>query len=412
MNNQTIKKVELLAPAGNFEKLEIAIHYGADAVYLSGPDFSLRNFSGNFSMDELPRAIDLCHKKNVKVYIACNIYPRNYEKDSMREYLTIIGTIGPDAIIISDPGVLLEASSRIPHIPIHLSTQSNTTNSQSVRFWEKQGVKRINLARELSLKEIGEIASLCSAEIECFVHGAMCISYSGRCLLSSFMTNRESNRGMCAHACRWNYAVVEETRPGKYMPVIEDNRGTYIFNSRDLCMIHHLREIIQSGVRSIKIEGRMKSIHYVASTVKTYREAIDSYYDHPNHFEIKQDWIDELNKISHRGYCTGFYFNDPLQVSPNFENTMNKAYRFVGKVIENQGPRRILVETRNMICNGSVVDILSVNQPSRRTKIIDMQDKSGKTVSIAHPNTHLTMILDIECSTNDLLRIDATIDNI
>ncbi|MBW2180659.1 MAG: U32 family peptidase [Deltaproteobacteria bacterium] len=409
MNNKTFNKVELLAPAGNFEKLDIAIHYGADAVYLSGPDYSLRNFSDNFSNEELPKAIDFCHQHNVKVYLACNIYPRNSEHDSFLEYLSFIGKMEPDAIIISDPGILMESASRIPHIPIHLSTQSNTTNYKSVLFWEKQGVKRINVARELTLTEIKEIVSLCSAEIECFIHGAMCISYSGRCLLSSFMTGRDSNRGMCAHPCRYKYAVVEELRPGIYMPVSEDSRGSYIFNSNDLCLINHIPEIIETGITSLKIEGRMKGIHYVASTVKTYREAIDSYYDNPQNFEVKKDWIDELNKISHRGYCTGFYFGDPVQTASNHKNSVNAEYLFVGKVIDKINHQKVSVHIRNKINKEDVLDILSIKNSSRQAKVIDMSDHKGNSISFAQPNSIVSIVLDAECSKNDLLRRESTV---
>jgi len=267
-----IRTIELLAPAGSFEKLETAIHYGADAVYLSGQNFSLRNFAGNFSMDELYRAVCLARLKNVRVYLACNIYPRNFEEAAIVEYLHQIGDLRPDAIIIADPGILLEARRIIPHIPVHLSTQANTTSRLSARFWESLGVARINVARELSLREIKEIADATPIEIEAFVHGAMCISHSGRCLLSSFMAGRDGNRGMCAHPCRWNYFLVEETRPGQYMPVLEDARGTYIFNSKDLCMIDHVSEMIEAGITSFKIEGRLKGINYLATVVKTYRE--------------------------------------------------------------------------------------------------------------------------------------------
>lgn len=404
MNKKTHKKVELLAPAGNFEKLEIAIHYGADAVYLSGPDFSLRNFSGNFSLDELPHAIDVSHKNNVKVYLACNVFPRNFEHNKILEYLSFIGEIAPDAIIISDPGILMDAHKRIPHIPIHLSTQSNTTNFQSVRFWEKHNVKRVNLARELTLKEIKEIVSVCSAEIECFIHGAMCISYSGRCLLSSYMAGRHSNQGMCAHPCRWKYAVVEELRPGIYMPIAEDSRGTYIFNSNDLCLIHHIPECIEAGITSFKIEGRMKGIHYVGSVVKTYREAIDTYYDNPHNFEVKIEWVEELNKISNRGYGTGFYFDDPAQISPNYENREHTEYLFVGKIIGKTDHQKVNVQIRNKLYKGDMLDILSLKHPSRQVKVIDIIDHNGISISFAQPNSQVFIALDAECSKNDLLR--------
>lgn len=399
-----LEKVELLAPAGNFEKLEMAVHYGADAVYLSGPDFSLRNFSGNFSLEELPLAVDFCHENTVKVYVACNIYPRNFDHKAILEYLSFIGDLNPDAVIISDPGVLMDAAELIPHIPVHLSTQSNTTGYRSAHFWEKQGVKRINLARELSLREIKEIVSVCGIEIECFIHGAMCISYSGRCLLSSFMAARDSNRGRCAHPCRWKYAVVEELRPGEYMPIAEDNNGSYIFNSRDLCMIHHIPDIIEAGVASLKIEGRMKGIHYVAATVKTYREAIDAYYDDPKNCGVRNDWVEELNKISHRGYCTGFYFSDASQILPNVKNTINETYRFVGKVTEKINNTGIRVEIRNKLHAGDRVDILSPKIPSRPATVMDITDENGNSIPFAQPNSRVYIRLDAACSQNDLLR--------
>jgi len=281
------KKVELLAPAGNFEKLEIAIHYGADAVYLAGKTFSLRSFSENFTFDKLQQAVKFAQRQGVKAYVTCNIYPRNHEQKALAEYLNILGDIGPDAVIVTDPGALMMASKIIPHISLHLSTQANTTNYQSALFWQRLGIKRINVARELSLTEINEMAQRCDLEVEAFVHGAMCISYSGRCLLSNFMVNRDSNHGECAHPCRWKYAVVEEHRPGQYLPIEEDHRGSYIFNSKDLCMIEHIPEMVESGVASLKIEGRMKGIHYLASTVKTYREAIDAFLKNPENYRVK-----------------------------------------------------------------------------------------------------------------------------
>jgi putative protease len=345
------RKIELLAPAGNFEKLEIAIYYGADAVYLAGKEFSLRNFSENFTLDELHKAIKLAHNYGVKTYIACNTYSRNSEQKAIKDYLQALGEISPDAIIIADPGTLMEANKTIPNIPLHLSTQANTTNYKSVLFWEKFGVKRINIARELSLIEIKEIISRCSVEIEAFVHGAMCISYSGRCLLSAFMTNRSSNLGKCSHPCRWNYAVMEEKRPGQYYPIAENNDGTYIFNSKDLCMIEHIPEIIESGLSSVKIEGRMKGINYIASAVKVYREAIDLYYENPATYKTQKYWIDELNNISHRGYCTGFYFSDPEQILPNFGSNLNPGQVFIGRVIEVNNNQSVNINVRNKFFN-------------------------------------------------------------
>jgi len=398
------RKIELLAPAGNFEKLETAIHYGADAVYLAGKNFSLRNFSGNFTLDELHKAVKFAHNQGIKVYVACNTYSRNSEQKAIEDYLKALGDIGPDAVIVADPGILMEASKIIPQIPLHLSTQANTTNYKTVMFWEKFGIKRINIARELSLKEIKEIASRSSIEIEAFVHGAMCISYSGRCLLSSFMTNRSSNLGKCSHPCRWQYAVVEEKRPNEYFPIAENKKGTYIFNSRDLCMIEHIPEMIEAGLFSLKIEGRMKGINYVASAVKVYREAIDSYYENPAGYKIQKYWIDELNKISHRGYCTGFYLGDIEQVIPNYEYNLNSGQVFIGRVIDGNSHQSINIDIRNKVFKGDSVEILTRKGPSRKDEIIQIIDQNGESVSFAQPGSKVTIILNNDCYANDLIR--------
>ena len=398
------RKIELLAPAGNFEKLEIAIHYGADAVYLAGKEFSLRNFSGNFTIDELRKAVKFAHDQQVKIYVACNIYSRNPDQQAIGEYLKELGDIGPDAVIIADPGILMEAAKSIPQIPLHLSTQANTTNYNSVRFWEKFSIKRINIARELSLKEIKGIILRTSIEIEAFVHGAMCISYSGRCLLSSFMTNRSSNLGECSHPCRWKYAVVEAKRPGEYFPIEENKSGTYVLNSKDLCMIEHIPEIIESGLSSMKIEGRMKGINYVATAVKVYREAIDLYYENPDGFKIQEYWIDELNKISHRGYCTGFYFDDPKQISPNFEYSINAGQLFIGKVINQAGHKSVNIDVRNKIFKGDNVEILTRNGPSRKDIVMQIIDQSGESLSFAQPGSKVSISFNNDCLPNDLIR--------
>lgn len=402
---KTKNKVELLAPAGNFEKFEIAVHYGADAVYLAGKNFSLRNISENFSFDELQKAVKIAHSRNVKIYVACNIYSRNYEQQAISDYLHKIGEIRPDAIIISDPGVFLESRHIMPQIPVHLSTQANTTNYKTVLFWQNLGVKRVNVARELSLKEINEIAVRGQVEVEAFVHGAMCISYSGRCLLSSFMANRDSNRGICSHPCRWKYSVVEELRPGKYMPVFEDERGSYIFNSRDLCMIEHIPEMIESGIDSLKIEGRMKGINYIASAVKVYREAIDSYYADPVSYKVKDGWIKELAGINNRGYCTGFYFGDPEQVSPNYKKfNPSNGRLFIGKVCESNGSNGVNIEVRNKFYKGDFIEILSRKGPVMQDKIDDIFDESSLPLSHAQPGSHVTIKIATKCFSNDLIR--------
>ncbi len=401
--------IELLAPAGNLEKLEIAIHYGADAVYLGGKEFSLRNFSGNFTLEELRQAIRYAHARNVKVYLACNIYARNQDQPALAEYLGEASRIGPDALIVADAGVLMLARDIAPQIPIHLSTQANTTSYLSARFWEAFGVARINVARELSLTEIAEMAAKCSLEIEAFVHGAMCISYSGRCLLSNFMARRDGNRGQCAHACRWKYAVVEETRPGRFMPFAEDPRGAYLFNARDLCMIEHLPAMIDAGIDSLKIEGRMKGINYLAATVKVYREAIDACLASPETYRVQEQWERELSRVNNRGYCTGFYFGDPDQVTPDYTGSATfSAYRIAAKVLPGDIDRHPLVEVRNKICPGDVVEIISPGRLARENIIDAIIDESGRPAAAAQPGSRVALALSTSCFPNDLIRkIDA-----
>jgi U32 family peptidase len=405
MTHASSGRVELLAPAGSPEKMEIAIHYGADAVYLAGKEFSLRNFSGNFSMAELGRAIPYAHQRDVRVYVAVNVFSRNHEQSAIAGYLTAVAEMGPDAFIISDPGVLRIAFQHVPHIPVHLSTQANTTNYNSALFWRDLGVKRINAARELTLAEIRGISEACDIEIEAFVHGAMCMSYSGRCLLSAFMAHRDGNRGMCAHPCRWRYALVEEKRPGKYLPVFEDDRGTYIFNAGDLCMIGHLPDLIRTGVHSLKIEGRMKGIHYLAATVKVYREAIDAYYADPSTFEIKAAWQQELSRISHRPYCTGFYFGDPDQTVPNFDHALPATLQtFLGKVVRTLANGTLLVDTRNKFFNGEEVEILPAKGPVQQDRIIALQDEKGAALAFAQPNQLVMLTLTQGYTPKDLIR--------
>lgn len=398
-------KVELLAPAGSFEKLKIAIHYGADAVYLAGKDFSLRNFSGNFTPRELGEAIDYARARAVKTYLAVNIFSRNHEQPAIADYLAQAGDMGPDALIIADPGVLAAAREIVPHLPIHLSTQANTTNYNSALFWQGCGVQRVNVARELSLKDIREISERCTLEIEAFVHGAMCMSYSGRCLLSNFLNRRDSNRGMCSHPCRWRYAVLEETRPGQYFPIMEDDRGTYLLNARDLCMIDHLPDLITAGIDSLKIEGRMKGINYLASTVKVYREAIDAYYRDPASWETQPAWRHELTSISHREYSTGFYFDDPDQTTPNYTNSLPATIQtFLGKVIENMGKSRILLDTRNKIFAGETVEVLPARGPAKPERVMGIVDEAGESVPFAQPNSRVVITLGKDYAPNDLIR--------
>jgi len=399
------KKVELVAPAGSREKLTIAIHYGADAVYLGGKDFSLRSYATNFTLDEIARAVAYAHGLGVKVYVACNIYARNDEQRPIEDYLVRLGQIGPDALIVSDPGILLKAAERVPGLPVHLSTQSNTTNLNSALFWANAGVRRVIAARELSLAEIKTIAGRCPIEIEAFVHGAMCISYSGRCLLSNFLSGRDSNRGMCCHPCRWQYALMEETRPGQYWPITEDKRGTYIFNSKDLCMIEHIPELVESGIAAFKIEGRMKGINYLASAVKVYREAIDTYYENPLTYRVRTLWREELEKINRRGYCTGFYFGDPDQVLPDFENVGPRpGFKFVGKVLAPSCSGWTLVEVRNRLSLNDAIEILPRRGRARKAVIHAMADPAGGNIQTAQPGRKVKMSLGSAAAANDLIR--------
>jgi U32 family peptidase len=400
-----MRKIELLAPAGNFEKLEIAVHYGADAVYLAGKEFSLRNFSGNFDLEEMEQAIAYGHANGIKLYVACNIYPRDDELPGIRDHLAAIGKLNPDGVIVADPGIFTLARETIPAIPVHVSTQANTTNAQTARFWQSMGAVRVNVARELTLEEITHIVNTAPIEVEAFVHGAMCISYSGRCLLSSFMAQRDSNRGRCAHPCRWQYSVVEAQRPGRYMPIIEDARGTYIFNSNDLCMISHIPELIRAGITSLKIEGRMKGIHYLASTVKVYREAIDRWYADPEGYETDPDWTTELDRIDNRGYCTGFYFDDPDQVAPNLSNRKpDPGARFAGKVLHAAGSTPPLVEVRNKIKTGDRVEILPARGKTRAGVIEKIVDQAGQPVTVAQSGNIVTLYVSAVCSKMDLIR--------
>lgn len=400
-----IIKPELLAPAGNFEKLELAVHYGADAVYLAGHNFSLRNLSDNFSRHELKSAVEFAHSKGVKVYIACNIYSRNEDQENIKKFFIELASINPDALIIADPGIVFLSKKIIPHIHIHLSTQANTTNYNAVQFWADAGIKRVNLARELSIEEIREISSCSSMETEAFIHGSMCISYSGRCLLSNFLTGRDSNRGLCTHPCRWKYSVVEEQRPGEYHPIVEDERGTYIFNSKDLCMIGHIPELINAGITSLKIEGRMKGIGYLASVVKTYRSAIDSYMRDPENFFVKPEWEHELDQMYHRDYSTGFYFNRPEQIIPDYKNKrIGMIHSFIGKILKYNPDRTITLDIKNKISVGDSIEILTPKGPSLKTVVSDIYDENSNPVPHAQPNTHSTLKIGTECNANDIIR--------
>jgi putative protease len=406
-------RIELLAPAGNREKLETAIHYGADAVYLAGKNFSLRSYSGNFDADALADAVALAHAHGVRAYVACNIYPRNDEEDAIRQYLCRIGEMRADAVIIADPGILMLARRVIGHVPIHLSTQANTTSRHTALFWQSQGVRRINAARELTLTEIRELTDAVSIEVEAFAHGAMCVAYSGRCLLSSAMTGRDANRGLCAQPCRWKYFLMEETRPGRYMPVAEDDRGTYVFNAKDLCMIDFIPDMINAGITSLKIEGRLKGMIYLAAAVKIYREAIDAWLANPERYNIPDYWRTELAAINVRGYGTGFYFKDRFPAETNLDNQPPRTPpRFIGTIREGIDADRIRIHIRNRLAAGDMVEILPKTGPAIDAVVESITSSDG--VSNAVVSAGENMIIKLNRSgayqTGDIVRTPACED--
>ena len=404
------EQFELLAPAGDLEKLKTAIIYGADAVYFGGEMFSLRAGAGNLTIEEMKEGIAFAHERGKRCYLTINIFAHNEDIEPLTSYLQQIKDLGLDAFIVSDPGIVDLIQEVIPAAEIHLSTQANMTNYRTAGFWHKLGVKRLVLARELTLPEIRQIRENIppEMEIEAFVHGAMCISYSGRCLLSNFMIERDANRGMCAHPCRWKYALVEEKRPGEYYPVEEDERGTYILNSRDLCMIEHIPEIVGSGIMSAKIEGRMKSIFYVATVVHTYRKAIDAYFADPAHYKFDEDWMRELKKVSHREFTTGFYFHQPTNKDQNYQTSAyTREYSFVGLIKEyDEETGFALVEQRNKMTLGEEIEIFGPDIDFFTQNITEMLDaQTGENLESApHPQQLLKMKMDHPVKPHYILR--------
>lgn len=383
-------ELELLAPAGDMEKLKTAVRFGADAVYFGGEMFSLRAGAGNFTVPEIEEAMDWLHAHNAKGYMTINIYPHNGDILPLRDYIGKIRHIPVDAFLVSDPGVMGLIREQIPDAEIHLSTQANTTNYLTARFWAEQGVKRIVCAREMSLEEIRVMRAELpeDIEIESFVHGAMCISYSGRCLLSNFMAGRDANRGACTHPCRWKYALVEEQRPGQYYPIEEDAYGSYILNSRDLCMIDRIPDLAEAGVYSLKIEGRMKSMYYVATVVTAYRAAIDAYLSDPGNYVFDTKYYDELCKASHREFTHGFYYNKPTDKDQNYlTSDYTRDYSFIGLVRETDGSTGLTtVEQRNKFSTGDIVEVFGPYTPYYEETISEMYDEEGNPIQSApHP---------------------------
>lgn len=383
MNEDPLTSIELLAPAGDPEKLRFAVAYGADAVYFGGQAFSLRAGAGGFSVEEIREGVAFAHERGARCYLTLNIYAHNEDLAPLAEYLEEIRGIPLDGFIVSDPGVIRLIRRVFPHTPLHLSTQANVTNGETALFWYEQGIRRIVLARELSLEEIRQIREIIPGdmELEAFVHGAMCVSYSGRCLLSTYMTGRDANRGACAHPCRYRYRLEEERRPGQYWPVEEDGRGTYIFNSNDLCMLEHLPDLIGAGVKSLKIEGRMKSIFYLAHVLRAYRTALDSGSFDPA-------WMEEMEKASHRAFSTGFYYHPPGAEDQSVESSdYLRSYDFVGVVLDRDPESGIArIEQRNKMVAGDEIELFGPSGEVFSQTIDAMTDEEGDPIDEApHP---------------------------
>ena len=403
-----MRKTELLIPAGSLDVLKTAVIYGADAVYLGGEAFGLRAKAKNFTNEEIMEGIKFAHDHGVKVYITANILAHNDDLAGVEEYFEELKTIRPDALIISDPGVFTIAKRVLPDIEIHISTQANNTNYGTYLFWHELGAKRVVSARELSLKEIKEIREHIpeDMEIESFIHGAMCISYSGRCLLSNFFTGRDANQGACTHPCRWKYSVVEETRPGEYMPVYENERGTYIFNSKDLCMIEHVPEMIDAGIDSFKIEGRMKTALYVATVARTYRKAIDDYQKDPELYKKNMPWyLEQISNCTYRQFTTGFFFGKPDETTQIYDsNTYVKEYTYLGIIGEvRDGLCRI--EQRNKFSVGEIIEIMKPNGENVEAKVERILNEEGEEQESApHSKQVLYVALDQKADKYDILR--------
>lgn len=405
-----MRKTELLIPASNLEVLKTAVIFGADAVYIGGEAFGLRAKAKNFSLQDMREGIAFAHERGVKVYVTANILAHNYDLEGARKYFGELKEIKPDALIISDPGMFTLAKEVCPEIEIHISTQANNTNYLTYDFWYKMGATRVVSARELSLAEIKQIREHIpeEMEIESFIHGAMCISYSGRCLLSNYFTGRDANHGACTHPCRWKYAVVEESRPGEYLPVYENERGTYIFNSKDLCMIEHIPEILDAGIDSLKIEGRMKTALYVATVARTYRKALDDFMESEEKYRNNMEWYKaEIGKCTYRQFTTGFYFGKPDENTQIYDsNTYINEYIYLGIVGEINEKGLIRIEQRNKFSVGDVIEIMKPNGDNVETKVLAMFNEEGESMeSCPHPKQVVYLQLDKQPEVYDILRV-------
>lgn len=404
-----MRDIELLIPASSLEVLKTAVIFGADAVYIGGEAFGLRAKAKNFSMEDMREGIKFAHERNVKIYVTANILAHNSDLDGVEEYFKQLKELKPDALIISDPGIFTIAKEILPEIELHISTQANNTNYKTYNFWYKLGAKRVVSARELSLAEIKEIRENIpeDMEIESFIHGAMCISYSGRCLLSNFFTGRDANQGACTHPCRWKYSVVEEKRPGEYFPVYENDRGTYIFNSKDLCMIEHIPEIIDAGIDSLKIEGRMKTALYVATVARTYRKAIDDYLEAPDKYKENMEWYkSEIAKCTYRQFTTGFYFGKPTDETQIYDNNVYiKEYTYLGIVGDRNEDGLYKIEQRNKFSVGETIEVMKPNGENIQVTVKRIADEEGNDLESApHPKQVLYIDLGVSLSKYDILR--------
>ena len=398
-----MRKPELLAPAGDLEKLKTAIHYGADAVYLGDSRFSLRSKANNFNLDELRRAVNFAHEQKVKAYITVNIFPHNKDINFIKEHIGVIKDIMPDGVIVSDPGIFMMFRNLAPEVNLHVSTQANITNAESAKFWEGLGAKRLVLSRELTIDEIREIRDVTSLELEVFVHGSICISYSGRCYISSFLASRSANTGECTNSCRWNYSLMEEKRKGEYLPVFENDRGTYLMNSKDLCMIEHLPLLVGAGIDSFKIEGRMKGINYVAGVVKTYREAVDTAYN-GKAYNIDPRWLRELSMFSSRGYTTGMFLGKQPDEDYNFDEASYKmSHDLVGVILEIKD-NIAKVGLRNRLDAGDELEYLSPGLEEKLFKIDSMQNNEGEKIFSARNEDIIYINVPSGVRANDLIR--------
>lgn len=402
------RPIELLSPAGNMDKLKMAIRYGADAVYCAGQAFGLRAGSANFNNEELKEAVEFVHAHGKKIYVTCNIIPHNEDLVGLQEYLQYLERIHVDAIIVADLGIFLLAKRVAPGLELHVSTQANTTNYLTTEFWKEQGAARVVVAREVSIKDIKTMRESADIEIEAFIHGAMCISYSGRCLLSNyFTTTRDANRGQCAQACRWKYSLVESNRPGEYYPIEEDQHGTYIFNSKDLCLLKHIPELYEAGVDSLKIEGRMKSVHYVATVTKVYREAIDTYLKEGKDWYVRDEWMEELEKISHRPYTEGFSVEKPDETAQNYGKSSNtQTHDFIG-LVEGYNAEEgfAYMEQRNNFKVGDEVEFCQPHGALVHHVITKMTDENGEEITVApHPQMKVRLYIDTPLETYSMMR--------